>query len=201
MNMRTAVPAVVAVGVMAATVTTTAVAATHTRPHATTGVPTTMTAAKIYGQPDTLKQGARLSAKQITNPRVFATAKDGLAIGADDQGTDYAAVTTNGGASWTVASPALFTATADAPNAVQSVTTAGKVNVVYGANSIDTNTSGSGTWYRVYSEGWITAVVQGLHGIAAYVQVNNSQGVITGVVQYVSTNGGRTWKLSNVAGG
>ena len=66
---------------------------------------------------------------------------------------------------------------------------------------IDTTVNGGSTWYQVFPQGYVTAVVRGLRGIAAYVQVTNAKGQVIQTVQYVSTNGGASWKLSSQLGG
>jgi hypothetical protein len=161
------------------------------------GLPRTMTGEMITARGGTLARGTVLKSSTIFSTRVFRTDQDGFAL-ATRNSADYPVLTTNGGVSWKIAGPALHVDAADGPAAVESVGVSGStVDFAYGSGAIDVTSNGGTTWYQVFPEANVTAVVAGARGLAAYVQALNVQGLVTGTYQYVSIDGGRRWTLSN----
>ena len=161
-------------------------------------LPRTMTGQVIRPRSGTLARGTVLKPTTIFSNRIFSSAAHGFAL-ATRNSADYPVLSTNGGHTWTIAGPALHVAAADAPAAVTSVGVRGpQVDYAYGSGTIDVTANGGGTWYQVFPEGNVTAVVAGARGLAAYVQALNAQtGAVSGIYQYISFDGGHHWTLSN----
>lgn len=171
-------------------------ASAHGRTHGS-GLPRTMTGQVIGARSGTLPRGTILKSSTIFSTRVFRTGRDGFAL-ATRNAADYPVLSTDGGATWRIAGPALHVDAADGPASVQSVGVKGStVDFAYGSGAIDVTGNGGATWYQVFPEANVTAVVAGARGLAAYVQALDVQGVVSGTYQYVSTDGGRHWTLSN----
>jgi hypothetical protein len=184
-----------AIGAAALTVSATDAGA-HSRP-AASALPRTMTGQVIKVRSGTQRPGTVLKSSMIFSTRVYSSDRHGFAL-ANANSADYPVLTTNGGATWKIAGPALHVDAANAPATVASVGVSGaQTDYAYGSGAIDVTGNGGATWYQVFPEGNVTAVVTGAHGLAAYVQALNAQGIATGVYQYVSTDGGRRWTLSN----
>ena len=177
----------------------------HT-PLTVTSAPPKILTARVIEPPSgetNLPRGTAVPAKEIGTPRDFRNTEDGFALGGPF-GSTYPVITVNGGATWRIAGPVLCNANADAAVGVESVAVVGpRLDVAYGDTAIDVNGNGEGgkVWYQVVPEGEVVAVVAGFHGIAAYVQVTDAKNAVTGTIQYVSTDGGRRWTLSNALGG
>ena len=197
-NPRSAMGRVAAAGAIGAAAMTMAVAdaSGHTRA-AANAMPKTMTGQVIKARSGTLARGTALRSGTIFSTRVFRNDADGFALASQKQ-ADYPVLSTNGGKTWTIAGPALHVDAANAPSAVASIGVDGaKTDYAYGSGAIDVTGNGGVTWYQVFPEANVTAVVAGARGLAAYVQALNAQGTVSGVYQYVSTDGGRHWTLSN----
>jgi hypothetical protein len=168
---------------------------------APTGPPAVLTGARITRRPGTLGVGRRVPARDITSTRVFSDARHGLALAHEEQ-ADYPVISSDGGSSWRTAGPALHVDAADGPDGVSTVGVAGRhVLFVWGTSVIDASPDGGHNWYRVRPEGFVVAVTAGLYGIAAQVQQTGSGQAVRTTVQYVSTDGGRSWHRSRQLGG
>ncbi len=161
-------------------------------------LPRTMTGQVIRAPHGTLPRGTALKSSTIFSTRVFHSDADGFAL-AHQGSADYPVLSRDGGRIWRIAGPALHVDAANGPAAVTSVGVKGSsVDYAYGSGTIDVTNDGGSTWYQVFPEGSVTAVVAGARGLAAYVQALNAQtGTVSAVVQYVSSDGGRVWTLSN----
>jgi hypothetical protein len=156
----------------------------------------TVTGGLIKATPHTLKPGSKVPGRGI---RVFVSAKAGWELAAG-KGAQYAAVTTDGGTTWRTASPALHLNAAQAPLAVTQIgARSAKVAYAFGGGQVaDVTSDGGNHWFRALFNGTVMAVVPGSgKQLLAYVDGGASASGPTGPTwQYVSTNGGRTWKLT-----
>ena len=174
-------------------------ASTRAAAAAVVNPPKTVTATRITRRPGTLAPGSPVRAAEITGQRIFTDAKHGFAL-ASVPDADYSVATTDGGKTWKTDGPALHLHAAQAPLAVVFI---GAVNrrtlFAWGAGQvIDTTSDGGKTWYSaLFSVGSPVAVVPDLQGhLRAYV------GSFSGssAWEYVSTDGGRTWRRQTSVG-
>jgi hypothetical protein len=147
----------------------------------------------------TLKQGTKVSTA-ILGPRVFLNRSDGWAMASGPE-AQYAAATTDGGAIWTIASPALHVDAAQAPLAVTQLgASSSKIAYAFGGGQVaDVTSDGGKHWYGALWDGTVAAVVPGFgsHQLLAFIDGGSSGSGPSGPTwQYVSKNGGRTWSLS-----
>jgi hypothetical protein len=161
---------------------------------ATAGTPTpakTVTGA-VFTRSGSIKPGTKVAGG---GTRILIGAKAGWKLASAKQ-AQYAAVTTDGGKTWQIASPALHIDAADAPQSVTQIgARSAKVAYAFGGGQVaDVTTNGGKTWYSALFQGTVTAVVPGFSGeLIAYVAGFGSSSAPS---QYVSKNGGKTWKLT-----
>jgi BNR/Asp-box repeat len=155
----------------------------------------------ISRRSDTLAPGATVSAGKIFGHRVFNDAKHGFAL-VDTGQAQYPAVTVDGGKTWKTDGPALHLNAAQAPLAVIYIGIAGQKTIfAWGTGQvIDTTSDGGQHWYRSLFFGLPVAVIRNPQGhLVAFVDGETSGSASP--LQYVSTNGGKTWRLDNTIGG
>jgi hypothetical protein len=155
----------------------------------------TVTGSLIKAKPGTLKPGTKLSGAATRGPRVFVNAKLGYKLAAGKQ-AQYAAATTDGGKTWRTVSPALHVNAAQAPLAVTQLgASSAKVAYAFGSGQVaDVTSDGGKHWYGALFRGTVMAVVPGIgKQLVAFVDGSTTSGPAW---QYISTNGGRTWKLT-----
>lgn len=168
---------------------------------AATGPQQTVSGTIITRQPQTLAPGSTVSASKIFGNRVFTGAKRGFAL-VDTGGAQYPATTVDGGKTWKTDGPALHLDAAQAPLAVIYIGAAGpKTIFAWGTGQvIDTTSDGGKHWYRATFFGLPVAVVRNPQGhLVAFVDGETSGS--NSSLQYVSKNGGKTWRLDNTIGG
>jgi hypothetical protein len=153
---------------------------------------TTVTATMIQVQNQTLSVGAQIPNGQINARRTYFGNSFAVTLGHDRQGALYPVQTGDGGLRWRTDGPALFLPTADAPNAVTTVTAATKtLQYAYGAGqTVDVTRDGGPQWRRATFDGTVLAVSPGSATNELVAFVNNGAGVTW---QYVTRNGGLTW--------
>ncbi len=167
---------------------------------AASGPQKTVKASLIKRRSGTLKSGTAVSSHSL-GQRLFTGPKNGFAL-ADVGEAQYPAATFDGGAHWKTYGPALHINAAQAP---LSVTDIGAVNrrVVYAYGSgqaIDTTSDGGKHWYGALFNGEVMAVVHPIQGrLVAFIDGSSGSHGVTW--QYVSTNGGRTWRYNRDVGG
>ncbi|HEY2655254.1 MAG TPA: hypothetical protein VGI55_05660 [Solirubrobacteraceae bacterium] len=196
----TALVAAVLVGVEALGIGGVAVSAASTRAGAAaTKPPMTVTASLITRKPDTLAPRSLVRPFSVTGPRVFTDAKHGFAL-VSLVGADYAVATADGGKTWKTDGPALHLHAAQAPLAVVYLGAVSRRTLFAwgGGQVIDTTSDGGKTWYSaLFSDGSPVAVAHDLSGhLTAFVGSFGG----TKVWQYVSGNGGRTWRYQMTVG-
>jgi photosystem II stability/assembly factor-like uncharacterized protein len=158
-------------------------------------LPSVVHAGVIARPPHTLAPGSALPGTAISGARIFTDGRHGVAL-AGRGGAEYAAATADGGRTWHTDSPALHLDAAQAPLAVSAIGTAGRrVAFAYGAgNVVDVTSDGGRTWRRaLWSDGVPAAVVPAAGGgLAAFVNFF-PHGPTR---QYISRDGGRTWRFA-----
>lgn len=167
---------------------------------ATTSVPKSVNGSLIKRPSGTLAPGTMVKSSTLGH-RVFTTDSNGFAL-ANVNGAQYPAATFNGGKVWKTYGPALHVDAAQAPLAVVSLGAVNR-NIIYAYGSgqvVDTTSDGGKHWYRALFQGQSMAVVQGVgtHLVAYFDGTSNGKGTTW---QYVSKNGGQTWKLDSTVGG
>jgi photosystem II stability/assembly factor-like uncharacterized protein len=154
--------------------------------------PRTVTATRIVRQPGTLATGSHVSARRLAGQRTFTNATRGFALASVGE-ADYAVTTTDGGKTWKTDGPALHLHALQAPLAVSFVGAVNRKTVFAwgGGQVIDTTKNGGKTWFRaLFTIGSPVAVVHDFAGhLLAFVQSSGSS-----TVEYVSKDGGRTWR-------
>ncbi len=180
------------------------VSAASMRSAAATATPQkTVTAVRITRRAGTLAPGTKVSSAEL-GQRVFTNAKHGFALASVGQ-AQYPAATTDGGTTWKTDGPALHIDAAQAPLSVVDIGAASQTTVfAYGSGqAIDTTSDGGKNWYGALFDGLVMAVVRGSQGhLVAFVDGSTSGVSSTGVTwQYVSKNGGRSWRYDNTVGG
>jgi hypothetical protein len=163
---------------------------------ASTPAPTpakTVTATAIRVQNETLAVGSQIPNNQVNARRTYFGNSFGVTLGHDRQGAVYPVQTGDGGLRWRTDGPALFLPTADAPDAVDTVTAATKtLQYAYGGGGqvVDVTSNGGSTWRRAIFNGVVLGVSPGIATNELVAFVNNGSGATW---QYVTRNGGQTW--------
>lgn len=173
--------------------------ATAARGHAAAGQ-RTVTGTLIPRNARTLAPGSAVRANELVGQRVFLDGGHGFALASVGQ-AQYPAATTNGGRTWRTDGPALHLNAAQAPLAVTQIGAAGRRTVfAYGSGQvIDATSDGGAHWYRALFLGQPMAVVRNAFGhLVAFVDGETGGNSTT---QYVSKNGGRTWRVDSTVGG
>ena len=186
--------------VIAALVVSAAALAVGVGSAAAAGPQQTVTATLISRPSQTLAPGTTVSASKIFGNRVFTGAQRGFAL-VNTGEAQYPATTVNGGKTWKTDGPALHLNAAQAPLSVVDIGAAGpKTIFAWGTGQvIDTTSDGGQHWYRATFFGLPVAVVRNPQGhLVAFVD-GEANG--TSSLQYVSKNGGKTWRLDNTIGG
>lgn len=160
---------------------------------ATPAAPKTVKATRITRPAGTLAPGSSVKSSRISGRRTFVNATRGFAL-ANVAQADYAVATTDGGKTWKTDGPALHLDAAQAPLSVIFIGAVNR-NTVYawgGGQVVDTTSNGGKAWYRaLFTSGSPVAVVSDPSGhLLAFVQSFNG----TSTTEYVSKNGGRTWR-------
>jgi photosystem II stability/assembly factor-like uncharacterized protein len=169
---------------------------------AAAGPQQTVTASLIKRPSGTLAPGTTVAASEVYGNRVFIDANRGYALVQNGQ-AQYPAATTNGGKTWKTNGPALHVNAAQAPLAVAFIGAGGtkKIFAWGGGQVIDATPDGGAHWYRATFTGLPVAVLKNPNGnLVSFVngQTSGSGSVAT---QYVSKDGGKTWRLNNTIGG
>ena len=199
--MRTVVSILAVSAAVLASIIASASAAPSRSAHAAAGPQQTVTATLISRPGQTLAPGSTVSASKIFGNRVFTGAQRGFAL-VDTGQAQYPAATVNGGKTWKTDGPALHLNAAQAPLAVIYIGAAGpKTIFAWGTGQvIDTTSDGGQHWYRALFFGLPVAVVRNPQGhLVAFVDGETSSS--NSSLQYVSKNGGKTWRLDNTIGG
>jgi BNR/Asp-box repeat len=150
---------------------------------------------------NTLAPGTTVAASEVYGNRVFIDANRGCALVQNGQ-AQYPAATTDGGKTWKTNGPALHVNAAQAPLAVAFIGAGGtkKIFAWGGGQVIDATPDGGAHWYRATFTGLPVAVLKNPKGnLVAF--VDGQTGSSSVATQYVSKNGGKTWKLDNTIGG
>jgi hypothetical protein len=156
--------------------------------------PKTVKATRITRPPGTLAPGSAVKAKDVRGQRTFTNATRGFALATAGQ-ADYPVTTTDGGKTWKTDGPALHLHAAQAPLAVSFIGAVNRRTVFAwggGGQVIDATHNGGRTWYRaLFTSGSPVAVVQDPAGhLLAFIRSATG----SSIVQYVSKDGGRTWR-------
>ncbi len=160
----------------------------------------TVKASRIAVRPGTLASGTAVSSSSL-GQRVFTDALHGFAL-AGSGGAQYPAATNDGGITWKTDGPALHLDAAQAPLAVTNIGAASRTKVFAygGGQAIDTTSNGGSAWYRALFNGLVMAVVRGPGGrLVAFIDQSVKGSGVTW--QYVSRDGGRTWRYNPRVGG
>lgn len=155
--------------------------------------PKTVTATRITRQPATLAPGSHIASRDVVGQRTFPNARRGFALATAGE-ADYPVATTDGGKTWKTNGPALHLHAAQAPLAVIFIGAVNRRTVFAwgGGQVIDTTNDGGKTWYRaLFTSGFPVAVV---HDPSGHLLAFISSGTGSSTVEYVSKNGGRTWR-------
>jgi hypothetical protein len=164
--------------------------------------PQTITASRITRQNGTLAPGSGVRASSL-GQRVFLNANRGFAL-ADVGQAQYPAATVNGGRTWKTNGPALHLNAAQAPLVVVDVGAA-NAHTFYafgGGQVVDVTSGGGTTWWQANLGDVVLAVVPRVlgGGLVAIAQDATGGGSNATTVVYVSTDGGRHWKLNKKLG-
>jgi len=149
----------------------------------------------------TLAPGTTVAASEIYGNRVFIDANRGYALVQHGQ-AQYPAATTDGGKTWKTNGPALHVNAAQAPLAVAFIGAGGtkKIFAWGGGQVIDATPDGGAHWYRATFTGLPVAALKNPNGhLVAF--VDGQTGSNSVATQYVSKDGGKTWRLDNTIGG
>jgi hypothetical protein len=161
----------------------------------------TVTATLISRPAGTLKPGSKVSSG--LGHRVFTDAKHGFTL-ADVGQAQYPAATIDGGKTWKTDGPALHLNAAQAPLAVTDLGATNRKTIFAfgGGQVIDATGNGGKQWFRATFNGLPMAVVGGRSGhLVAFIDAPNGSGSKGVTWQYVSKNGGRTWRFDSSVGG
>jgi BNR/Asp-box repeat protein len=154
--------------------------------------PKTVKATRITRQSGTLASGSHVGSGNVVGQRTFTTATRGFGLASAGE-ADYAVTTTDGGKTWKTDGPALHLHALQAPFAVSFIGAVNRKTVFAwgGGQVIDTTNDGGKTWYRaLFTIGSPVAVVHDFAGhLLAFVESSGSS-----TVEYVSKDGGRTWR-------
>jgi hypothetical protein len=164
--------------------------------------PQTVTASRITRPNGTLAPGSSVASSSL-GQRVFLNTSRGFAL-ADVGGAQYPAASVNGGRTWKTNGPALHLNAAQAPLVVVDV---GALNAhtfyaFGGGQVVDVTSDGGATWWRAILGDVVLAVVPQVvgGGLVAVAQNATGGGSNATTVVYVSTDGGRHWKLNKKLG-
>lgn len=167
---------------------------------AATKPPLVVRAGRIRQRTGTLAPGTRVRSTQVAGQRVFTDAKHGFALASVGQ-ADYPVATSDGGKTWKTNGPALHLHAAQAPLAVAFIGAVNRRTVFAwgGGQVIDTTRDGGNSWYgALFTNGSPIAVVHDFGGrLLAFVGSFNG----TKIWQYVSKDGGRTWRYKTTVSG
>lgn len=166
------------------------------------GPPSPVSGSLIGRVSGTLRPGTRVPGRALGR-RVFPDASHGFALASVGQ-AQYAAGTANGGRTWRIISPALHLNAAQAPLAVLSVGASSRRTVFAfgGGQAVDVTRDGGRHWYRALFNGLTMAVVPNPRGhLVAFIDGSSTGGAHGPTWQYVSKNGGRTWRYDTTVGG
>lgn len=165
--------------------------------------PRTVTASRIIALHGTVAPGSRVRSASL-GQRVFTDGTHGFAL-ADVAQAQYAAATTDGGRTWRTDGPALHVNAAQAPLVVLNIGVASLRTVFAfgGGQVIDATSTGGAKWYQALFQGLVMAVVRNPSGhLVAFIDASTNSSGSRGVTwQYVSSNGGRTWRYDTTVGG
>jgi hypothetical protein len=164
--------------------------------------PPRVIASLIKAPPGTVKPGTRVNPVTL-GVRVFPTARVGFALASLPE-AQYPARTTDGGRTWRTDGPALHLNAAQAPLAVTEIGASGRRTAfAYGGGQVvDVTSDGGRHWYRALFEGEAMAVVRGIGGhLVAFVDGAIAPSSSPEIWQYVSRDGGRTWRYTTALGG
>ncbi len=162
----------------------------------------TVTGSLIKRAHGTLAAGSKVRASTL-GVRTFTDGKHGFALAAVGQ-AQYPAATVNGGKTWRTDGPALHLDAAQAPLAVLNLAAASrKLIFAYGGGQvIDATGDGGKHWYRALFDGLSMAVTRIPQGhLVGFIDTSASGSGSGQTRQYVSKNGGRTWRLDSTVGG
>jgi hypothetical protein len=163
---------------------------------AAAAVPQRITATRITRLNGTFAPGHTVPASSL-GLRVFPNASHGFAL-ATVGGVQYPAASVNGGRTWKTNGPALHVPAAQAPLVVNNpgALNAHTFYAFGGGQVVDVTPNGGRTWWRALLGDVVLAVVprQG-GGLTAISQDNSSTGNAVTLV-YISTDGGRHWRLT-----
>ncbi len=169
---------------------------------ASTAPAKTVTATLIAPTPGTLARGSKVRSSAL-GERVFTDAVHGFALASVASG-QYPAATADAGKTWRTDGPALHLNAAQAPLVVLDLGAANR-NTIFaygGAQVIDSTSDGGKHWYRALFDGLSMAVVRGSSGhLVGYIDGSAGGGTKGQTWQYVSKNGGRTWRYDTTVGG
>ena len=168
---------------------------------AAAGPQQTVTGTLISRPSGTLAPGSTVNASKIFGNRVFTDAKHGFALAQAGQ-AQYPVATTNGGQTWKTDGPALHLNAAQAPLAVIDIGAASQKTIfAWGTGQvIDATSDGGKHWYRALFFGLPVAVVKNPQGHLVGFVDGETSGTAS-PLQYVSKNGGKTWRIDNTIGG
>jgi hypothetical protein len=156
----------------------------------------TVNASRVARRPGTLAPGTAVGAASL-GQRVFTDPTHGFALSNTNQ-AQYPAATSDGGLTWKTDGPALHLNAAQAPLVVLNIGAATR-NIVFaygGGQVINVTSDGGQNWYRALFHGLAMAVVRGAGTrLVAFI---DGPGVTW---QYVSKDGGRTWRYNPRVGG
>jgi hypothetical protein len=162
----------------------------------------TVTGSIIKRAHGTLAPGSKVRSSTL-GVRTFTDAKHGFALAAVGQ-AQYPAATANGGKTWRTDGPALHLDAAQAPLVVLNLAAASrKMIFAYGGGQvIDATGDGGKHWYRALFDGLSMAVTRNPQGhLVGFIDTSASGSGPGQTRQYVSKNGGRTWRLDTTVGG
>jgi hypothetical protein len=163
---------------------------------ATAASPAVVKATLVTRQRGTPAPGITIPARDLFGQRVFLGASFGVAL-ADTGQSQSPALTTDGGRTWKLVGPALHLDAAQAPLAVTTIGLANRRTFfAYGdSQALDVTSDAGRHWYRALFQGSVVAVAAvAPHQLSAFSLAGGGQNAAT--QRYVSTDGGRTWRLS-----
>jgi hypothetical protein len=197
---RVARSALVIAVMLAAAVT--ALAASAVTAQTSAGPAKTVTGSLLTHVPGTLVQGTKVRSSSL-GIRTFTDAKHGFALASVGQ-AQYPAATVDGGRTWRTDGPALHLDAAQAPLVVLSLSATNR-RMIYaygGGQAIDATTDSGRHWYRALFDGLSMAVTRNFSGHLVGFIDGTAGGSAKGQTwQYVSKNGGRSWRLDPAIGG
>jgi hypothetical protein len=140
---------------------------------------------------------------RVLGERIFSNGRTGFAL-ANVRSTTYPVSTVDGGRVWRIDGPWLYREAADAPAAIDNVGLAlPDMFYAFGPSVIDVTPNGGRTWWQTFlpdHDGFVVAIVPGFHvDLVAYVQRRSRHDRTNQLAtyQYVTTDGGRQWRISN----